>query len=167
MKEFCASSTNAKTIFTVFIQLPERGNEESHLGNNANNPNGSPNATPKPAIATVNCTAPPSSFNAPTKSVPRIGPVQENETIASVSAMKNMPPRLPRFDFESTLLVTPDGNPISNKPKNESANTKNIIAKKMVMQSLTKTCWQMSRSVNTTLFWVRSLTNSILYYAAM
>src|ERR1700730_5939114 len=43
-----ASSTNANTIFTVFIQLPERGSDESQRGNKANRPNGNPNESPKP-----------------------------------------------------------------------------------------------------------------------
>src|SRR6185437_4860325 len=86
-----ASSTKPKTILTVFIQLPERGRDRSQLGNNANKAKGKPSASPKPAMATLSCTAPPFWFKAPTNRVPRMGPVHENETVARVSAMKKMP----------------------------------------------------------------------------
>ncbi len=46
--------------------------------------------------------------------------------MASVSAIKNIPPRVPIPDFESILLANPLGNPISKYPKNEIAKNTNI-----------------------------------------
>ena len=78
--------------------------------------NGNPRAMPNPVIPTVNfvatifnsmpikitvLTSPP---NVPANKVPKIGPVQENETIAKVRAIKNTPINPPIFDPESALL---------------------------------------------------------------
>ena len=78
---------------------------------------------PKPAAPAVNGQAPWSAT--PTSNVPRIGPVQEKETMANVAAIKNIPPIFPSPDFESILLANPDGNPISNNPKKESKKYEN------------------------------------------
>ena len=61
------------------------------MGNNAKSPKGKPKATPKPNIPALSCIAPPSAVNEPANKVPKIGPVQEKETIAKVSAMKKIP----------------------------------------------------------------------------
>ena len=73
---------------------------------------------------------------APTNSEPRIGPVHEKETIASVNAIKNIPPRLPKPDFESALLASELGRVISKKPKNEMAKRRNITKKKRFNHTL-------------------------------
>ena len=86
-----ANSKNPKTTFTVFIQLPDLGITFRVLGNKAKRPNGKPNATPKPSIPKESCVAPPTAVIEPASREPRIGPVQEKETIASVSAIKKIP----------------------------------------------------------------------------
>lgn len=45
-----ANSRKPKTTFTLLIQLPDLGNELSHAGNAANNPNGIANAMENPNI---------------------------------------------------------------------------------------------------------------------
>src|SRR5687767_13586371 len=135
-KNFTASanSKNPRTTFTSVIQPPDRGNDCNQWGNIANKANGNPRAKPNPAAPTVNGQAPCSAT--PTSKVPRIGPVQENETIASVAAIKNIPPRSPSPDLESILLARPDGRPISNKPKKDSANTTKMAKKVRFSQTL-------------------------------
>ena len=61
------------------------------FGNIANNAKGKPNANPNPPIPAVNSQAPESPERDPANRVPRIGPVQEKETIAKVTAIKNIP----------------------------------------------------------------------------
>src|SRR6478735_480553 len=124
-----ANSRKPKTILTVVSQPPERGNELSKLGNKANIVNGNANANPNPAIPMVNCTAPPFVDNEPASKDPRIGPVQENDTSAKVSAMKNIPTMPPTCDFSSALFAMLLGNVISNKPKKLRANTTKMAKK--------------------------------------
>ena len=75
----------------VVIQLPDLGKAFKVLGNKANKPKGRPRATPKPSIPIDNCVAPPSDVIEPASKEPKIGPVQEKETIARVSAIKKIP----------------------------------------------------------------------------
>ena len=75
----------------VVIQLPDLGKAFKVLGNKANKPKGRPRATPKPSIPIDNCVAPPSAVIEPASKEPKIGPVQEKETIARVSAIKKIP----------------------------------------------------------------------------
>ena len=89
----------------------------------ANKPNGNANAAPKPLMPAVNCQAPLFDDREPTSNEPSIGPVQENETIARVRAIKKTPPILPRPDWDPILLANEEGNVISKYPKNEIANT--------------------------------------------
>lgn len=58
---------------------------------------------------------------ASTKSVPMIGPVQENDTNTRVNAMKKIPTYPPLSDFASILLTKELGNVISKAPKNDIA----------------------------------------------
>ena len=51
--------------------------------------------------------------------LPRIGPVQENDTITRVSAMKKIPIPPLKFEALSTLLARPLGKVISKKPKKQ------------------------------------------------
>ena len=86
-----ASSKNPKITFVVLSHPPDFGSALSIFGNIAKSAKGRPNATPNPPIPAVNCHAPPSEERDPAKSEPRIGPVHENETIESVSAIKKTP----------------------------------------------------------------------------
>src|SRR6476620_381796 len=84
-----ATSRNPNTTFTEFSHPPDFGSDCNQLGNIANTVKGSASAKPKPARPAVNghdpCAAVPASNE------PRMGPVHENETIASVNAIKNIP----------------------------------------------------------------------------
>ena len=89
-----ANSRKPKTTFTVFNQPPDFGNECNHPGNIANNINGKANANENPNIPIIGAIPP---FDAAsTKSVPTIGPVQENETIAKANAINKIPIIPPR-----------------------------------------------------------------------
>ena len=122
-----ASSANASTFFTVSSQPPDLGSDFNQFGNMANNAKGNASAKPKPANPLVSGQAPP--LNEPTNKEPSIGPVQENETIASVSAIKKIPPILPNPLFESALPAMPLGSVISKKPKKEIAKKIKMIKK--------------------------------------
>src|SRR5688572_31450321 len=122
-----ASSTNPKTTFTSVIHPPDFGSDCSQFGNIAKSANGSPSANPNPAAPAVNGHAP--STATLVSSVPRIGPVQENETMASAPAMKNIPAIFPNPDLEPALFASPDGNPISKSPKKERAKMTNTAKK--------------------------------------
>src|SRR5687767_11945892 len=76
-----ASSRKPNTTFTEFNQPPDLGRVCSQPGNIANNAKGNANANPKPAKPAVSGHAP--SAAVPANSEPRMGPVQENDTIAS------------------------------------------------------------------------------------
>ena len=76
---------------TLVIHPPDLGIDLSKLGKNANKPKGRAKANPNPAIPTVNWSAPPSAVREPANSDPKIGPVQEKDTMAKVSAIKNIP----------------------------------------------------------------------------
>ena len=52
-----------------------------------------------------------------------MGPVHENDTRTSVSAIKSTPTSPPRFEFESALLISELGRTISKAPRNDAANT--------------------------------------------
>src|SRR5210317_1651619 len=86
-----ANSKNPNTTFTVVIQLPDLGSAFSVFGNKANRPKGKPKAIPKPSIPMDNCIAPPSAVREPASKEPKMGPVQENETMARVNAIKKIP----------------------------------------------------------------------------
>src|SRR5436190_9932444 len=133
-----ASSINPNTTFTSVIQPPDFGNDLSQLGNMANNAKGKPNAKPNPAAPAVNGHAPSTATFA--NNVPSIGPVQEKETIANVPAIKNIPITFPMLDLAPALFAKPEGNPISNNPKNDKAKTtktvKNIRFKTTLVEIL-------------------------------
>ena len=75
----------------VFSQPPDFGSLLRTFGNMANKAKGNPRARPKPPIPAVNSHAPESPESEPANRVPRIGPVQEKETIANVNAIKKIP----------------------------------------------------------------------------
>jgi hypothetical protein len=63
--------------------------------------------------------------------------VQEKDTITSVSAIKNIPAKLPTPALESVALVQEEGSVISKAPKKEMANMtmstkKNRLARQSV-----------------------------------
>jgi len=120
-----ASSTKANTFFTTSNQPPDLGKECNQLGNKANKVKGNASANPKPASPAVSCHAPP--FNEPTNKEPKIGPVQEKDTMLKVSDIKKIPPMLSRPLLESALLATKPGRLILKNPKKEKANTRKII----------------------------------------
>jgi hypothetical protein len=74
--------------------------------------------------------------------VPKIGPVQENETMAKVVAIKKIPPKLPSPLLESALLAIPLGKVISKKPKKDMEKNikiiKNIIFNQGLVEILLK-----------------------------
>ena len=125
-----ANSKKPKNTFTLFNHPPEEGKVFNQDGKNANNANGKPNANPNPAIPTVKFQAPPPAEEALANKAPNIGPVQENDTNAKVTAIKNTPTNPPKSDFESALLVHFAGITISNAPKNDNANMNNMAKKK-------------------------------------
>ena len=117
-----ASSKNASTTLNDVIQSPDFGALLSQCGNIANSEKGNAKATAKPNMPSVgaNSDLPAASTN----SVPIIGPVQEKETMTSVKAINKI---LRNPPVERALLSNAvdqeSGSVISNKPKNESANT--------------------------------------------
>ena len=93
-----ASSIKPKLTLMVFNQPPLLGNDCSIAGKNANKENGIARPTPKPIIPIMGASPTPCILVCPSR-VPTMGPVQENETITSVIAIKKMPssPPLPAF----------------------------------------------------------------------
>ena len=63
--------------------------------------------------------------------VPTMGPVHEKDTSTRVRAMKNTPARPSFPDLLSLLFTRDEGRVISNAPKNEAANTMNMMKNMM------------------------------------
>ena len=109
-----ANSTKPKTTFTVFIHPPDFGRLCKACGNNANNPKTIAQANPKPAKANVNNIG---TFAEPVMALPnklpKIGPVQEKETITKVKAMKKIPIIPPASSAFEDLLAIELGKVIS------------------------------------------------------
>src|SRR5690606_40350660 len=103
-----------KTTFTVFIQPPDFGKLCSACGNKANSPNTIAQLNPNPASAKVSSIG---TFAEPVtalpKRLPRIGPVHENETITSVSAIKKIPITPPASSALDDLLAMELGSVMS------------------------------------------------------
>src|SRR5688500_3364863 len=106
-----ANSKKPSMTFTLFIQPPDLGNELSQEGKMANRPNGIANASEKPAITIAGPRVP--SDDASTNADPIKGPVHENETIASVAAIKKIPSKPPLSASASLLLLQLLGSVIS------------------------------------------------------
>ena len=70
---------------------PDFGSLLRTFGNMANKAKGKPRAKPKPPIPAVNSHAPESPESEPANKVPKIGRVQEKDTIASGNAIKKIP----------------------------------------------------------------------------
>ena len=118
-----ANSINPRETLIVFNQSPDFGNLLIALGNMANNEKGNPSAKPKPAIPAVNSIAPESPESEPARRVPKIGPVQEKETIARVTAMKKIPINPVLDSWFEDLFDHEDGSVNSKYPKKENAKT--------------------------------------------
>ena len=141
-----AISKKPSTTFTVFNHPPDLGKVLSQLGNNANKVNGKAKAVPKPTMPKVSCSAPPSEDKAPTKREPRIGPVQEKETIAKVKAIKKVPTIPPIFDALSILLDHECGKVRSKYPKKEIAKKRKITKKNTLSQTFVEMLFKISGS---------------------
>ena len=72
-----------------------------------------------------------------------MGPVQEKDTMARVSAIKKIPPRLPIFDLASTEFEMLPGKAISKRPKKDKAKTKKTNAKATLSQTLVEILFKM------------------------
>src|SRR6056297_632268 len=117
-----AKMMKASTTFTEFIQPPDLGIFLSQPGKIASKVKGIPKPKAKPNIPTVgSATLPPTAL---TSKAPTIGPVQENETITRVRAMKNDARKPPLSTCLSALLANPEGRTISKSPKKEAANVR-------------------------------------------
>src|SRR5664280_130503 len=120
-----ASIRNPRTTLIELSHPPDLGNLVNKAGKRANSVNGRANASPNANIPTVGLSTSP--LAASTSNPPTIGPVQENDTITVVNAMKNAASKPPLSTFESALFAHLLGSTISNAPKNETANkTKSI-----------------------------------------
>jgi hypothetical protein len=90
-------------------------------------PNGSANARENPSMAMMGVVSPPLALS--TNTVPTIGPVQEKETSAMVSAMKTGPAIPPLSALLSMAFTHEAGSTSSNAPKKLAANTIKIRKK--------------------------------------
>ena len=107
----------------MFNHPPERGIDCRYDGNKEKKAKGIANAKAKPNIPTAGPTTDP-VLAASTKRVPIIGPVQEKETSTNVNAIKKiLTNSVVVSTFLSIALTHDEGNVISNKPKNDNANT--------------------------------------------
>ena len=98
-----ANSKNPSETLTVLSHPPDFGSVFNQLGNIANSMNGNAKAEENPNIPTIGAIPP---FEADsTNKVPTIGPVQENETIASAKAMNKIPTTPPLSACLSTLFA--------------------------------------------------------------
>ena len=111
---------NPSTTFTLASQLPLLSFVSSE-GKSAKIVKGSAKATENASIVNIGIQ------NCPwvdwMRTVPTIGPVQENDTSTRVSAIKNTPtsPFFP--DLPSALFTHDEGRVISNAPKKDAAKT--------------------------------------------
>ncbi len=112
---------NPSTTLTVLSQLPDLGRVFSQDGKIANRVNGIDSANANPNMPTVGAMKLP-CVAASTSSHPIIGPVHENDTRASVNAMKKrLSQPLELSTLLSILFVHEAGNTISKAPINEKA----------------------------------------------
>ncbi len=126
-----ANSRKASVTLKVFIQPPDLGNFCNIVGNMAKSENGSAKAKAKPSIPIVGASS--DLPAASTSSVPMIGPVQLNDTMTSVKAMKRMERKPVVADDLADIFVLHDDGSVSSKaPKNEAANTTRM-RKKMIL----------------------------------
>src|SRR5690606_21570404 len=129
-----ANSKNPKTTLTVFNQPPDFGREFNQPGNAANKPNGNAKAIEKPNIPIIGANPPLVAER--TIILPTKGPVQENETIASAKAIKNIPVYPPLPALLSILFAHDCGSMISKAPKKDTANITRIKKKSKLKVTL-------------------------------
>src|SRR4249920_2641943 len=122
-----------KVTFNTCIQCPDRGRVCKAVGNIANKPKGSPNANPN-AVKPISGLMKSESSVTILMRLPMKGSVQENETSTRVKAMKKIPISPPRSVIDSDLLIHDEGSLISNTPKNDNPNKKNIT-KNMILKN--------------------------------
>src|SRR3954469_10431251 len=139
-----ATSRKPNTTLTVLSQPPDFGIDFSQPGNNAKTAKGNASPKPKPPIPKLNCIAPPLLVRAPAKRDPRIGPVQEKETMANVSAIKKIPLKLPIPALASVRVAKSPGNLISKYPKKEIAKTTNTTKKARFNQTFVEILFKIS-----------------------
>ena len=108
-----ANSKKPKNTLAVVIHPPDLGREFNKEGKRAKITKGNAKESPKPAIPKESCIAPPSEEREPAKREPKIGPVQEKETIAKVSAIKKIPIIPPILEALSILVLHEAGSVIS------------------------------------------------------
>ena len=122
-----ANTIKPRITFTEFSQPPDFGNRSSNEGTNASMVKGKAKAMEKASMVTIG------SHTAPwvdsIKTVPTIGPVQENDTRTRVSARKKIPRMPPLSAFASVFVVHFAGRTNSKAPKNEAAKTRNKTKK--------------------------------------
>src|SRR5690606_8464746 len=114
-------SRKPKVTFTLFSHPPDEGRLFIQPGNMANNEKGTASAVEKPNIPAAGPSSSP-IVAAWTSKVPMIGPVQENDTTASVAAIKKRPMRPPLSALASILFTHEAGSVSSNAPRHETAN---------------------------------------------
>ena len=130
-----AISINPRTTFTEDIHPPAVGSEFNQDGKAANSANGKASAVENPSIPISGPTGILPSITGPdpvavsTSKVPITGPVQENETSASVKAIKNIPSIPPLSACASAFVPHEEGSVISKNPKKDNAKTINRNAK--------------------------------------
>jgi len=126
----------ANITFTLFSQPPERGNDSSHEGKNANKVKGTAKAKANPNIPTAGASKEPVAATSTSK-VPIIGPVQEKETNTKVKAInKILSKPTVDSDLASTFVDHDEGKVSSKAPKNDKAKTTSKTKKNKLKMAL-------------------------------
>src|SRR5690606_24756682 len=119
-----ASSRKPKVTFTKLSHPPAFPSACNLLWKKAKSANGKTSAREKPNIPMSRPNRLPCEAN--TNRLPIIGPVQENDTITKVRAMKKMPLTLLVLALLSAAVLHLAGNSISKAPRKEIPKTRNI-----------------------------------------
>ena len=101
-------SRRPKTTFTLLSHPPDCGREFSQPGKAEKSMKGNARASENPNITAVGAAKDPVA--APAKALPTKGPVHENDTMASVAAMKKIPMIPPRSAAWSVVFAQLVGN---------------------------------------------------------
>ena len=125
-----------RVTLMTFIQSPDFGAAFNSDGNIAKSVKGMAKAMAKPSIPMVGATMLPCVDTA-TRRNPMIGPVQENDTKASVNAIRKIESMPVVFsDFASILFDHEEGRVNSNAPKKDAAKSTSSRQKKMLTMAL-------------------------------
>ena len=120
----------------VFIHPPDLGACLSNDGNRAKSVNGMASAMAKPNMPMVGPRMEPCVDTA-TRRNPMMGPVHENDTNASVKAMRKMESSpVVLSDLASTFDDHDEGSVSSKAPKKDAANTTNSRQNRMLNTAL-------------------------------